>query len=390
MADAEDNTVVLTYKYRLLPTKRQHAALAEICESQRILYNAALEERVDCYRKTGKSLSFMIQCKELTELRQNPEYAVLPIKLQRWTLKRLDDAYGAFFRRMKSGGKPGFPRFRGKARWQSFGFIEFSGITLRQNRFRFKGLPGSLRVHLHRPLPECKPLGCTFTRDHKGWNVCLQYRVPAVALAATGQQVGVDVGLKELCVLSSGQAIHNPRHTRRSARELRRRQRALSRCRKGSGRRRKVIAQVTRLHAKIASARRTYLHQVSARLVREHDLIAVEKLNVKGMAAGMLAKSVHDAAWSKLREMIAYKAAYAGRRFIEVDARNTTQGCSGCGAIVPKELSERRHICPHCSLEMDRDHNAARVILHRAVVRPDPHNVGRWAERAVGIIASVS
>jgi putative transposase len=194
---------VLTFKYRLLLRRGQHKALGRILEDQRILYNACLEERNGCYRATGKGRSYMQQSKALTQLRREPEYAAVPVKLQRWTLKRADDAYQAFFRRCKTkGGKAGFPRFRGQGRWQSFGFAEFSGIRLDGKRLRFAGL--SLYMHLHRPLPEGRPLSCTFTRDQKGWNVCLQYRVLCRALPATGQQVGVDVGLKELAVLSTG------------------------------------------------------------------------------------------------------------------------------------------------------------------------------------------
>src|ERR1700722_12938024 len=115
--------MILSYKFRLLPTKLQHEALEAILESQRQLYNAALEERIGCYRKTGNTLRYFTQCKSLTEWRQSDDAAALiPVSLQRWTLKRLDDAYAAFFRRMKVGQKAGFPRFRGKGWWSSFGF----------------------------------------------------------------------------------------------------------------------------------------------------------------------------------------------------------------------------------------------------------------------------
>src|SRR6185436_19477959 len=165
--------MILTYRYRLLPTKRQHRALETILESQRQLYNAALEERIEAYRKAGVTRTYFDQTKALTERRQSdPEASSVPAILQRATLKRLDEAYKAFFRRVKKGGKPGFPRFRGKGWFDSFGFREFSGITLRQGRLRFKGMPGSLRVHPHRPMPpEGIVKGCTLRRDAKGWAV---------------------------------------------------------------------------------------------------------------------------------------------------------------------------------------------------------------------------
>ena len=365
MADAEDNTVIFTYKYRLLPTKRQHAALADILESQRILCNAALQERVEAFSKQKKRITRIDQFKSLTIIRNEiPEWACYPVNLPRWSLKCLDDAFQGFFRRRKNKDKPGFPRFRGKGRWKTFGLAEFCGIRLDGNRLRFKGLPGSLRVHLHRPLPEGKPLCCTFTRDHKGWSVGLQYRVAVAALPSTGKQIGVDMGLTTLAMLSTGEAVPNPRHTKRAERGLRRRQRALARCKRGSNRRRKVKFDVMRLHTRIKNARSTYLHQVSARLVRENDLIAVEKLNVKGLATGMLAKSVNDAGWSKLKEYLTYKAAYAGRQIVEVKAAGTSQTCPDCGQVAKKTLAQRTHSCD-CGSVLDRDHAAAIIILKR-------------------------
>ena len=254
-----------------------------------------------------------------------------------------------------------------KGRWKSFGFSEFHGVTLKGNRLRFKGLPGSLRIHLHRTLPEGRLLGCTFTRDHKGWVVSLLIRIAIQALPKNGKQVGIDMGLTTLAMLSTGEAIPNPRAAKRAEREIRRKHRALARCQKGSNRRRKTKLSVTRCYAKITNTRRTYLHQVSARLVRENHLIAVEKLNVKGLAAGMLAKSVHDAAWTKLKEFIAYKAAKAGRRMVEVKAAGTSQTCPECGQIRAKSLAERMHRCD-CGCVMDRDHAAAIIVLQRAVV----------------------
>jgi putative transposase len=376
VADESIPSICLTFKYRLLPRQKQHRALEAICESQRQLYNAALEERVGCYRVTGKGRTYYDQSKALTELRQDPEFSNIPVNIQRWTLRRLDEAYQAFFRRVKvRGERAGFPRFRGKGRWDSFGFREFDGALLRGKRLYFKGMPGGLLVHLHRPLPEGRVCSCVFRRDVKGWTVCFQVRVPRKEIPATGKQVGIDVGLTHLATLSTGETIPNPRTARRAERELRRRQRALSRCQKGSNRRRKVRKQVTRLHAKVANARTTYLHQISSRLVKDYDLIGVEKLNVAGLASSVLAKSVHDASWGRLGEMLAYKAAWAGRQLVKVDARNTSQACSGCGVLVRKELSERRHCCPACGLELDRDHNAALNVLRRAVVRPESLNV---------------
>lgn len=379
--------IVLTYKYRLLPTRRQHAALSRLLEDQRQLYNAALEERIGCYRKTGRGRTYVDQCAGLTEWRRSDsEVAALPLSLQRWTIKRVDDAYKGFFRRQKEGQHGGFPRFRGKGRWTSFGFSEFHGIALSGARVRFHGMPGSLRFRKHRELPPGKPLTCIFSRDAKGWSVCFQMRVACRERSTMGRSIGIDVGLTTLATLSSGETIPNPRHARRVEREMRRRQRAVARCKRGSARREKAKRRATRLHAKVANARSTRLHQISAGLIRRFDTIAIEKLNLKGLAASRLAKSVHDAAWGRLRQLLAYKAEYAGCELIEIDPRHTSQACSGCGVIVPKGLSVRMHSCADCGLTLDRDHNAALNILRAGVAARGAQNVAGYSEHAPGNI----
>lgn len=364
MAETDLPTVIRTFKFRMLPSKGQHCRLREILTSQQVLYNAALEERISAYRFTGKTRSYMDQCKALTECRRDiPEMAELPKNIQRWTLKRLDDAFSAFFKRAKSrNGKAGFPRFRSRERWSSFGFAEFSGIRIDGNRIRFAGM--GIRINLTRATPEGKPLGCTFSRDTKGWAVCLQYRVPVASMPATGCEVGIDMGLKELCVFSTGEAVPNLRIANRHQKEIRRRQRALARCRKGSNRRRKVKAALARAHNRIANARRDYLNKISARIVRENDRIVIEDLNVKGLARSMLARSVSDASWTTLRNMLTYKAEGANRQIVAVDPKQTSQICPDCGQIARKTLSERIHRCD-CGCVMDRDHAAALVILER-------------------------
>ena len=384
-----DATMILTYKYRLLPSKRQHAALAAICEAQRQLYNGALEERIDCYRKTGKSRSYIDQCKALTQCRRElPEMAALPVTLQRWTLKRLDDAFAGFFRRLKvRHGNAGFPRFRGRGWWSSFGFAEFSGIRFDGKRLRFKGMPSGLKVHLCRPLPASADIrSCSFTRDHKGWNICFQIEIESPEKKAIAAAVGIDVGLTAFAYQSDGIAIPAPQFARRAEREMRRRQRVLARCRRGSRNRTKAKQRVARLHAKIASQRTTWLHQQSARIVNSYDFIAVEDLKVANMVRnGHLARSISDAAWSAFVNMLSYKAERAGATFVKVDPRMTSQVCCGCGAIVRKGLADRVHSCPECGLVLDRDNNAAINILRRAGNGPGAGNVIQvWDERWPG------
>ncbi len=384
--------MILTYRYRLLPSKRQHRALEAILESQRQLYNAALEERIDCYRKTGKGRWYIDQCKSLTICRCDlPEMGELPLNLQRWTLKRLDNAYTAFFRRVKSGGgKAGFPRFRSKGWWSSFGFAEFKGIRFDGKRLCFNGLPSGLKVHLCRPLPKDADIrSCVFSRDYKGWNVCFQIEIQAPRKKLIATAIGIDLGLIAFAYQSDGVAMPTPQFARRSEKKMRRFQRATSRCRRGSHNRVKAKKRVTVLHAKIANQRTTWLHQQSARIANSYDFIAVEDLKVANMLKNEhLARSISDAAWSTFVSMLSYKAERAGATFVKVDPRLTSQECSGCGVIVRKGLADRVHSCPCCGLVMDRDHNAAVNILRRAGNRPGAANVIQvWDERWPGNIS---
>jgi len=381
--------MILTYRYRLLPTKRQHKALCEILETQRILYNAALEERIDAWQKERKSISYNGQCKSVTEWRRSdPDSALIPANLQRWTLRRLDDTFGAFFRRMRTRkGKAGFPRFRSRGRWRSFGFAEFSGIKLEGRRLRFKGMPGGLRIHLHRELP-VDIRSCAITRDHKGWVIGFQCRMEASEKRCVRTTIAIDLGLSVFSYASDGVVVPTPRIAHRAKNDLRRRQRALARCERGSNRRKKIKQQVTRLHAKIVNARSTWLHQQSAALLNRADLVVAEDLQVTNLIKNpYLASSIGDAGWAKFLSMVKYKAERAGARFIAVDPRNTSQSCSGCGEKVPKSLKMRIHSCPHCGLVMDRDHNASLNIL-AAVVGRGASNVTRWSERRLGNISS--
>jgi len=362
----------LTFKAPLRPTERQHRALETLAEGQRIFYNAALAERIDCYRRTGRGRSYMDQCKALTECRRDlPDMAGLPANLQRWTLKRVDGAFTGFFGRVKRGVKAGFPRFRGYGRFGSFGFAEFSGIRFDGARVRFAGLPGGLVVSMSRPLPPGADIrSCVFHREGRGWSICFQIGVAMPEQREIVTAIGIDLGIKAFAYASDGVIIENPHIGRRHERELRLRSRALARCKRGSNRRKKAKARLARTHRTIANCRRTWLHQQSAALVARADLIVAEDLRVANMVRNpTLARSISDASWSMFLGMVEYKAANAGAHFIKVNPKNTSQKCSGCGVIVPKDLRVRVHSCPECALVMDRDENAARNILAAGIGR---------------------
>jgi putative transposase len=240
-------------------------------------------------------------------------------------------------------------------------------------------MPGGLKVHLHRELPERADIrSCVFRQDGSGWFICLQIAVPIPEKRAAASAIGVDLGLNVFAYCSDTVEIPNPRIAQRAEKELRRRQRALSRCQRGSHRRHKVRAQVARLHRKITDTRNTWLHRESAILVKRVDVIVVEDLQVSNMVRhGTLARSISDASWSRFVSMLDYKVEKTGGHLIRVDPRNTSQKCSGCDELVPKSLAVRTHKCPSCGLVIDRDHNASLNIL-RAGIGAGALNVVGW------------
>lgn len=363
------------HKYRLSPTRAQHRALERILEDQRQLYNCALEHRIERYRKTGRTPSYIDQTGELTVCRkQVPGLVDTAVTLQRGTLKRLEVHYQSFFRKLKAGEKTSPPQFRPPGSVRSFDFSEWDGFRWDGKRLRFKGLPGGLKVCLHRPLPNGKLVGCTIKQDVKGWTVSIRLSLDECAPRPIVSSVGVDLGLMSLAALSDGTIIDNPRIERRSSKRVRRLQRQLARCQKDSRRRQKIGNNLKRARTKVVNSRRTYLHQVSAPLVRKYDLIAIEALNVKGLSKGFGARSVRDAGWGILIKFLRYKATAAGARVAEVNPRGTSKECPACGAVASKTLKRRTHRCP-CGCVLDRDVAAAQIILKRAVAGPWLANV---------------
>lgn len=342
------------------------------CERLRELYNAALEERREAYRRQGVSLSGYVQMAELKSVREaRPEYASIHVHLLQDGITRLDRAFRAFFRRLKSGERAGFPRFRGRGRYSSFTFKDAknrNGVRLCAGgkRLDLTGI-GKIKIKLHRPTEgQLKQITVTLGGDGH-WYACLCCdEVPEKPLPAIGAMVGVDVGITTFAALSDGTMVANPRHYEATQAKLRRSQRTLARRKnKRSNRRRKAVAVLRGQHAKIARQRLDFHHKTAADIVRRFDSIAVEKLNVAGLAKGRLAKQITDAAWAQFTTILASKAECAGREFIAVDPRGTSQECSGCGATVRKDLSVRVHSCPGCGLVLDRDENAARNIKGR-------------------------
>jgi putative transposase len=220
---------------------------------------------------------------------------------------------------------------------------------------------GKVKIKLHRPI-EGKIKTLTIKREAGRWYACVSVECEAIPLPASIESVGVDVGLLAFATLSDGTEIENPRFYKEAQAKLRRAERRVARRKKGSHRRRKAVRLLARVHQHVRQQRADFHHKESRKIVNRFGLIVVEDLNIKGLAGGMLAKSVNDVGWGMFLEKIAYKAENAGRQFFRVKPNGTSQTCSGCGSHVPKTLSQRVHRCS-CGLELGRDHNAAINIL---------------------------
>ncbi len=365
--------LIRSFRFRLKPTRAQHERLRGALEHCRQLYNAALEERLDCYRKTGKGRSFYDQCMALTVLRQDHESSNYAATMQRGALRQVDIAYKRFFDR------GGFPRFKGKDRYKCLSWPQGDGWVF-DGCFHAKGL-GSIKVHQHRAIPS-KPLSAKIKREGRHWYLSMQCVVAAEVANDNGQAVGVDLGISTFAALSDGTLIANPRHARTAHKKLHRRQRELARCKRGSKRRAKARERLSRVYLGITRSRRTHHFQVASVLVRQFGMIAVENLNVKGLSRGVLARDVNEAGWGQFIQILCDKAEGAGRRVVKVDPRYTSQTCPECGQVAKKLLSQRVHSCD-CGFEANRDVAAARVILHRAVHGPTELNVAGCGKRAL-------
>ena len=359
-----------TFKYRAYPTPTQAEALREQVNEACRLYNAALDERRSAWRMNGISLGYYDQANQLKEIRSAGDVGVANFSACQDVLRRVNKTFNAFFGRVKAGTKqPGYPRFRSRLRYDSLTYPSWGdGCALRPaGRLYLQGV-GDLKLKWHRPLPADATIKTVTAKRQAGrWYVCFSVEMPEPEpLPASNVAVGIDVGLTTFAVCSNGTEIANPRHFRAAERRLRLAQRKLARRKKRSRRRLKARQEVARVHSHVANQRRDFHHQTAHALVQAHGLIAVEDLNVTGLAGSMLAKSVHDAGWGQFIAILADKAAEAGRTLVKVNPAGTTQACSVCGEHVPKTLSERWHTCA-CGLSIGRDLNAALNILRLAL-----------------------
>ena len=332
------------------------------------LYNAALEHRISAYQKAGDSVTYYQQAGALKEIRAfDEQYRQFSHTAKQKVLKRLDNAYKAFFSRVKRGETAGFPRFKASARWNAAEFTFGDGLRLKGNRLRMVGVPGGIRIRWHRDIPGgAKIKAATVTRRQGQWFVCFQFELNNVIPVIPETLIGIDLGLNSFIATSDGELQVLPKFTRGGERELRKANRTLARRHKGSNGWKSAKKRVQKIHRGIAGERNKFIHTTSKRVVAQYDGIVLENLNVKGLAKGMLAKSVHNAAWSKFIHCVEYKAENAGKSVETVNPAYTSQTCSSCGTIAKKTLAVRTHKCSDCRLVLDRDVNAAVNILHKS------------------------
>ncbi len=342
---------MLTYKFRLYPSKPQARIMEETLETCRRLYNTILADRIE--NGTG----FFDQKKTLVELKHNDKHLKsIHSQVLQDVVLRLDKAYQAFF-----SGLSRYPKFRRSGRCNSFTYPQ-SGFKLEGDRIRLSTI-GKVRVTLHRQVTGAIKR-VTVIRDIDQWFVALLVEEAHSVVQSGDGKVGVDMGISNIVALSDGTLIGNPRFLSSSVGRIKSLQRRLSRKKKGSSNREKAKLSLSKSWRKVRRRRDDFAHKLSHQLTQENKVIVFEDLRIANMVKNnSLASAIMDSAWGKLRQFTAYKAERRGGRVILVNPSGTSQKCSACGEPVPKELSERVHDCPKCGLVMDRDVNAARNIL---------------------------
>ncbi|GLY84385.1 RNA-guided endonuclease InsQ/TnpB family protein [Actinoallomurus iriomotensis] len=397
--------MVRAYKFLLRPTARQVVALGEMLRDHRSLYNAALEHRRTAYRRAGVTVRYGEQSGELKAIRaDDPDgQGRWSFSSQQATLRRLDKAFAAFFRRIKAGQTPGYPRFKGGGRFDTVVFPKDgdgcrwdSSPHTPQTRVRLQGV-GHVRVHQHRPVRGCVKT-ISVKREGERWYVVLACDdVPAEPLAPTGAVVGVDMGTTYFLTTSGGVHVANPKFLATAAGELAEAQRHLAtfpqRTRRRTKAHRAAARKVAKLHAKIRRQRLDFHHKTARALVRDHDVIAHERLNTAGMtrapepkpdpendgaflpngaaAKAALNRGILDAGWGQFLAILADKAESAGRLVIPVNARNTSRTCppsaGGCGHVsADNRRTQAKFQCTACGFTANADHVGATNVLNRA------------------------
>lgn len=365
-----ESVVHKTYQERMYLTAAGYGRVREILGACRWLYNRSVEERRNIYRVCGKSMSKFSQMKHLTRLRAESQWwRDLSVQIARGVLVRLDRSFQDFFRRVKSGDKPGYPRFQGPGRYQCIELAEVTSEMVKDGRIRVKGMPG-LRIRPNRELPDSRQLkGLRFVMRGRHLWADLVYVEDVTPLPYSDQVVGIDMGVNQRMTLSDGEVVER-RVVRKRERVL---QRAISRCERGSSGRRKAVSAFAREKRRNVIRNRNACHAITTDLVRRYGVIVAEDLKVKNMTAAGgsykrgLNREVLAQTWGVIRQQLAYKAEWAGRKLVEVNPAYTSRQCAECGDVNAKAKVYRVFECSSCGYVADRDLNAARNIMARGV-----------------------
>lgn len=355
------------FQYRLYPSTAQRQRLEDTLETCRRWYNQCLAERKTAYAERKEQVSRFEQQRQIKAYRAtNPWAAQVYSHVLEVVVHNLDKAFQAFFRRIKAGDTPGYPRFKSRSRFHSFGFRALNdGYKISGRRLRMAGI-GRVAVRWHRPLEGAIKM-LRISRKAGKWYAAFACEVVAQPLPATGQAVGIDVGIRSLVTFSTGEQVPHPQWYRHGQCRLRVLHRRVNRRTLGGRNRQKAIGQLQRHHARIVNQRKDFLKKLVHSIVRRYDRIAVEALPITNMVKNRhLSKSIFDANWGYFVDHLTYKAAEAGRVVCRVAPAYTSKTCSGCGTRFEQLSLRDRWITCGCGVSLDRDHNAAINILNRA------------------------
>ena len=363
----EEEIQYKAFKFRLLPTAEQSVLLTKHFGCVRFIYNHFLQEKQEHYLKNGKTLNFNNCCSALTQLKQQEDLKWLSeVNSQSLigSLMHLETAYGNFFKKLTK-----FPKYKKKGNHESFHCCQH--VKVKNNLVQLVKFKEGIKFSKHREISG-KIKSATISKAPSGkYFVSFLCEVPKhIPLTKTGRSIGIDLGLKDFLITSEGQRFTNPKFYTSNQKVLTRAQKHFSRKQKGSKRYEKQRIKVARIHEKIANSRNDMQHKVSLNLIKAYDLIALEDLNVKGMVKNhKLAKAIQDVSWSSFIAKLEYKANWYGKEVYQNDRFfPSSKTCSCCGHIKESlSLDERSWTCAKCNTKHDRDVNAARNLLQRAL-----------------------
>lgn len=382
------------YQYKLKPNTKQEAVIDSWLELLRKQYNYRVAERLNWYEQNRCEISTcsLVVC-HLPQLKEQPsyysqkrdlvktkelfsEFKEIHSQVLQDCVERVKKAFDRFQKGDVKGKKSGKPRFKGVGRYRSFTYPQMKQDCISSRQINLPKI-GRVKLIQHRELPAGFTVKtATVTKKADGYYITLSLEdksVPEITIDTVPtleNTIGIDMGLKSFLVTSEDEEVEIQQHYRKAQKRLRVKQKKVSRKKKGSINRKKAVSKLGRTHQKIANKRKDFHYKTATHLIKQADVIAFEKLNIKGLAKTKLAKSILDAGWGQFLEILKLKAEKAGVLTVEVNPNGTSQHCSNCGHKVPKELKDRIHSCDNCGTILCRDVNAAINIKHLAVGIP--------------------